>query len=220
MLWTSTCISARSVWNAINALAFSETVSPLTAWVTIKRDRTPPYSAQEHRSHHRQLMKRYERWCRKMRLPCAYITCFENPPGGILHSHTALHVPWQHFAAVRERFSVWVSPDPRVVSWGNHTTGYCSSATQRAGIMKYMLKGMDHHVCVNLGGRRIPLSLFLSIDDRGKGPQGIIEGKRLAISHSLCRQQRRLTGWPELRSPDELRRAINPPPRARRSYAA
>lgn len=210
MAYVSSCIAATTVCNAINALAYSDRVSPLRAWVSIKKQLPPFPTESEHRSIIQKLMKRFSRWCRVHGIPCAYIYCFENPRSERRHFHALMHVPSRLYRELRLRFAKWLGASDRDIVWGNSRTSACRTQSQRIGCLKYMLKGMDHAVCVNLGGRRTRLSQLLGVDDRGKGSQGRIQGKRIGLSHSLTRAERKRGGFVELRSPLELAQFLNP----------
>jgi hypothetical protein len=92
-----------------------------------------------------------------------------------------------------------------------------NTPTMQAGLMRYCLKGLDHRDFHYSAYETDNIGDAIGIDHRGA--QGIIEIKRAGVSQTSARQPGS-GSWTELRSIEDLRSALRPPPHqpAKRQY--
>jgi hypothetical protein len=83
----------------------------------------------------------------------------------------------------------------------------------RAGIMRYVLKGIDHSAFRYVGTETENIAVALGI--RHRGQQGNIAIKRAGTSQNIARGARRAAGWREVRTLEGLHCILNPEPNMR-----
>ena len=93
-----------------------------------------------------------------------------------------------------------------------------NTPTMQAGLMRYCLKGLDHRDFHYSAYETDNIGDAIGIDHRGT--QGIIEIKRAGVSQNISAAARKRAGWTELRSIEDLRSELRPPPHqpAKRQY--
>ncbi len=217
------CISTKSLYNAINALAFSEQQRlPLTAQATISWECIRGFDPSSLLKCQGSTLRELGRWLRRRGIRPAFIWCIENGRRLGLHTHISIHIPFSVFPFLQaklERFIPGFEQNRRILEiaqdQGEQRPKYMWTATQRAGTCRYMLKGMDHRATLEVDGVTRNLGDLLGIEHRGV--QGTVLFKRLGVSHSLGPVARRRAGYEDATHHDALRSVLHPP---RRGIAA
>ncbi len=161
------------------------------------------------------LFERMARWLVRNDIPVSYAWSREIGSRRTLHTHVLLHLPFDQRPALREfllksgGFRDGSEPfSPLVYDRSVYGEG---SLPQKAGALKYCLKGMDIAETYRdpITGQTSNVMETLRVDDRGE-EQRPVAGKRVGVARPLDRQARLEAGWRELTSLRDLYRALNP----------
>jgi len=212
---STNCISRHSVFNAINAFAFSETANvPLTAFFTVRWEPTDGFSETIGFARLQTLLDRFRRWCRQEEVFCAYVWAMEKQASRGLHTHIFMHVPRDMFSVLMSEYPSWIEgyrQNQRILDFGpDRRSGlpkFHNHPNARKGRFLYLLKGMSPSDSINQGGVRVPLCEVLGV--RPERQQMMTTGKQLGVSQFLGPIRRASMGFEELQEPRLARAAIH-----------
>jgi len=152
------------------------------------------------------------RYLRCQGIPAAFVWVRERARGMGPHTHALVHLgrkPTAVWPRLRARLDHMFRFDPTGIdiSMGAHGA---KTATMRAGMLRYVCKGIDHAAFryVGLDGETENIAAALGI--RHRGQQGIVEIKRCGTSQNIGPAARRQAGWTEIRDIASLNRSLNP----------
>ena len=182
---TSHTLSPTAVRNMIDAAEYAYWSNhPLNRFVTIHLEK-----AGVHLTAHAfitKLTKQIGDWLRVSKMPPCYLWVLENHSPTGLHVHLLFHVPRDRQREFSNRLRTWIKH-----AGGKRRPGVLNSKpigrkpdepsggryiAALEGLLKYLLKGSDPRLCHDLGIRHTP--------------QGVVRGKRCAVSESLGQKAR------------------------------
>ncbi len=210
----SRALDLRQVRLLVNAHMFasgSDIARPLNTLLTIVWRRSAQWLGVESWP---QLQGRFldqaTRWLQRQGIATAFVWTRETRQGTGPHTHVALHLGARPIE-VRDPFLRWAEGAFAFDADGVRLTmGRYGAMTPRAraGILRYLLKGIDHRQFQYCCGEALNTAAELGIENRG--PQGIVTIKRAGTSQNIAPTARRRAAWPERRSIAELSRHLQP----------
>lgn len=204
-------LSFHQVKQLVNAAAFAASIgSPLNAQVTLLWPLVPDFQERDLPRRQYDLMRRFGQWLRRRGVVPRLLWVRERVRGRGLHLHLQLSLPQE----LKEEAGAFLTASggfvdtPEIkgvkVSWGTGSDGAWT------GLLKYLLKGMDHRdFLYGPHGSTFNLGDFLGIQHRGT--QGVIEIKRSGVSQNIALKARAVAGWQEATDPLDLAALLNPP---------
>lgn len=200
----------------INAYSFmSHQLRPTPMHLTIRWSKCGLFNARDWMEVQGRLLDKMTRWLKRNGIIAVFMWARE--VGGKMgaNTHVLLHLPPKHWVAFMTFMTLTGQFDQRgdPSGTGLHLTGGVFGMMRRsmsAGVVQYMLKGLDPNINVRSDGKIAPLMDALGVDDRGERRLPIA-GKRIGTSASIGATRRASMGWPELSTPEELHAALHPP---------
>lgn len=188
----------------LNAFQYAEEKgTPINTYITITPSKLSAFDPATLPYFITQLFHRLGKWLRKSHVEPAYFYTLENSSRFSSHIHAAIHVPRHLFASFRAAFPSFLlgyKGEPHV--WEISGNGLRWHISQRRGLLRYWLKGMDH----SKGAEGLAAELGICPDPRSPdGQQGTITGaRRCGVSHALGIRARQRAGYRERREVSEL----------------
>ena len=203
------------VRGAVNAAAFASSAGwPLSVQLTIAWELSEYFADEGWATLQTRLFNEMGRYLRRRGIEIAFVWTRERAPGRGAHTHAAVHLGGKPIdvaagllAYLTDKFSF--APGAVDISMGKFGA---MTPSRRAGIMLYLLKGIDHAAFRFTGndGSTENIGAALGIDHRGQ--QGHIAIKRAGVSQNVALAARKRAGWREVRDLEGLSRLLNPPP--------
>jgi hypothetical protein len=144
------------------------------------------------------------RWLVRHGIGTAFVWVRETAHGSGPHTHVALHIGARPQDILPE-LKAWLlqafdfQPEGVHFSYGKFGS---KTPKMRAGMLLYLVKGIDHRAFRYVGFDRAFIAQELGIFDRG--PQGRVGIKRSGSSQNIAPGARRARGWPEAKTSDEV----------------
>jgi hypothetical protein len=204
-------LTIEQVRELTNAAAFARAIGrPLNAMLTVAWQGSALFTEETWPSLQTAVMDRLTRHLQRRAVQTAFVWTRERIFGRGAHTHVMLHLGPQPTRQVAElvayieakfRFEPGAI-DLKMGDYGAHTP------PMQAGLLRYVLKGIDHRAFVYFGSETVNVGAALGIDHRGQ--QGVVEIKRAGVSQSLSPAARKREGWREIRDFGALARVLNP----------
>jgi hypothetical protein len=157
----------------------------------------------------KQLLERYRHWVADQDAPCLYIAVVEYHPDKGLHTHLALHLPWE----ARAKFRKWLRATLPTLRHAGEVEKGVENTDVRSEFnvwrqdrwLKYMLKGIDpvEKLALGRGVKRREWRLA-EIVDFHTASQGMFCINRVRISEALLHTFQKAAGF------KPLMRALSP----------
>jgi hypothetical protein len=194
-----------------NAAAFAHLLtSALNAHLTINWGQMAGFEEANLPRIQTRVLDRISRWLKAQRVNAAFIWVRERSPGRGIHTHVALYLP-RKLAPELEYFLTKTFQFTNIgASTGVKVTVGTGTDKATHGLLRYLLKGVDHQAFIYEGAEAINLGQKIGIKD--KGPQGIIAVKRCGTSQNIGRAMRRSLGWRDVRDLCQLQNLLSGKP--------
>lgn len=201
------------ITEAANAYSYASYFSlPINAQLTIAWRHSPLFNETEWPQFQTKLLDKLTRYLKHRKIKIAFVWSRERETGKGPHTHIAIHLgrrPIQIAPGLRSYLTDAFDLGTEGVNIVMGQYG-ANTPSMRAGIMRYLLKGMDHTAFRYTGIGADTENIANKIGIGHRGGQGIIKIKRVGASQSISRSARKRAGWTDVRDLVGLNRLLNP----------
>ncbi len=183
---------------------------PLCAHVTIRWEEAGSFAANRWSGEQTRVFKALGRWLQSKGVPVAFLWVREVGRHKGCHTHLMVHLPHRLWGEAKALLCRVGGFDPAgegvLITGGDYGM---KVPPMRAGVLRYLCKGMDHRDFCYDGRDTMNIMDLLGIEHRGTPLPVPI--KRVGCSKTISAKARSRARWTELRSMPELHAALHPP---------
>lgn len=209
----SRALDIEQVRDVANAYAFAAAVErPFNALLTIAWENSALFEEAGWSALQVKVFNEMGRHLRRRGIETAFAWTRERVSGRGAHTHVGIHLGRKPIDVAADLVAYLTGKFQFEPGGVDISMGKFGAMTQgrRAGIMLYLLKGIDHAAFRYSGGDAGTenIGVLLGIDHRGQ--QGRVPIKRAGASQNVARAARKRQGWTEVRDLAALARILNP----------